>query len=102
MKQFKVFALGASLLFLSTSAMALRAPESAAPRSRPAGSVVDVILDRDGSIDRQSKEHDKRARKRAKALRKGAKERDKELREAARERTKDARERAGGHERDDD
>lgn len=100
MNQLKVFALGASILFASTSAMALRAPDSAALRSRPAGSVIDVILNRDASIDQDSKEQAKRERKREKELRKQAHEREKDLREAERERAKDLREAAREREKD--
>ena len=101
MNRLKGFALGASLLFVSTSAMALRTPESGPVRSRPAGSVIDVILNRDGvrgqqSIDQRSKEQGKRE----KAWRKEAKEREKEMREGQREREKDFREATREREKD--
>lgn len=90
MKQLKVFGVAAALLFASTSAMAVR--EVPATRTHPAGSVIDVIMNRDGSTVRDSKERSKVEKKREKELRKQAHERDKELRKAARERAKDLRE----------
>ena len=96
MKQLTLLAAAALAAVISTPAMALRAPES------PAGSVIDVILNRDASVDARhddeasrenAKEQRKRERERAKELRKQQRERQKEMREAARERAKDARDR---------
>ena len=94
MNQLKVFALGAAMLFASTTAMALRAPQSDPARPGPAGSVIDVILNRDASVDGQSvdgqsKEQIKQQRKRDKELRKQQHERDKDLRKQEKEREKD-------------
>lgn len=98
MKQLKVFGLAAALLFASTSAMAVR--EVPATRTHPAGSVIDVIMNRDGSTVRDSKERAKLEKKREKELRKQAHERDKEIRKAAHEREKEIRK--ASHEREKD
>ena len=89
MNQLKVFGVAAALLFASTSAMAVR--EVPATRTHPAGSVIDVIMNRDGSGFRDSKERARLEKKREKELRKQAHERDKEFRKAAQERQKDLR-----------
>lgn len=108
MKHLKVPAVVALALFVSTSAMALR-PAQPDPRSRPAGSVIDGILNRAAPADRRngddarrkaSKEQDKRDRKRAQELRKQEQEREKAIREDRREREKDAREAAREREKD--
>jgi membrane protein involved in colicin uptake len=100
MKQLKLFAVASLALFVSTSAMALRPPQTGA-RPRPAGSVIDAILNRDAAVDARhddedsrkgSKEQDKRERERAKELRKQEHERQKAMREDRREREKDRRE----------
>lgn len=102
MNPLKLSAVAALALFVSTSAMALR-PAQPDPRSRPAGSVIDGILNRATSADRRngddtrrkaSKEQDKRDSKRAKELRKQEQEREKAIREDRREREKEQRERA--------
>ena len=99
MKQLKLIAVAAAL-FVSTSAMALRPPQSDA-RSRPAGSVIDVILNRDAAVDarrgdkevrKAAKAQEKRERKQAKELRKLDHEREKSIRKDRRERAKDRRE----------
>jgi membrane protein involved in colicin uptake len=103
MKQFPLLAAAALAALIATPAMALR------PVQSPAGSVIDVIVNRDASVDareddeewrKSAKEQDKRERKRAKELRKEQHEREKDLREAKRERAKDAREHAREHRRD--
>ena len=94
MKQLRLFASVALVLSVSTSAMALRPPQTSA-RPSPAGSVIDVILNRD-----RSKQETKRDRERAKELRKQDKERMKAIREDNREREKDLREDAREREKD--
>lgn len=89
MNQFKVVAAAAVLLFASTSAMAVR--EVPATRNHPAGSVIDVIMNRDASAIRDSKEQAKIEKKRDKELRKQAHERDKDLRKRSHERDKELR-----------
>lgn len=100
MKSSRMLAVAAFALFSSTSAMALRPPQTDTTRPTPAGSVIDVILNRDAAIDARHDEdrHDtakaqaKREKKRAKELRKQQHEREKALREDERERAKDLRE----------
>src|SRR5687768_4371007 len=108
MKQLKVFAVAALALFVSTSAMALGSLQSDT-RSRPSGSVLDVILNRDTAVDARhddedwresSKKQNKRERERAKELRKQEHERQKAIREDRREREKDLREAVREREKD--
>lgn len=108
MKQLKTFAVAAAVIFAPTLAMALTPPQSSALRSRPAGSVIDVILDRDGAGGSHddsewrdaSKRNDKAARKAAKRAAKQQKEYEKDLRKSAHEREKDRREAAREREKD--
>src|SRR5687768_18494732 len=104
MKQLKVLSIAALALFVSTSAMALGSPQSDT-RSRPSGSVLDVMVGRDARQDdedwrKSSKEQAKLDRKRAKELRKQEHERQKAIREDRREREKELREDAREREKD--
>ncbi|HEU4521248.1 MAG TPA: hypothetical protein VFT12_04540 [Thermoanaerobaculia bacterium] len=103
MNQIRAFALGVSVLLISSSAMAFQATDAAPLRSRPAGGEIDVFANRDAS-SRQEDERDKKLRKaaakREKELRKEAREREKDMREAQREREKDLREAMREREKD--
>ena len=89
MKQLNLIAVAALTMFIAMPAMALR------PTASPAGSVIDVIANRDDDDHDRSKvakKQAKRERQRLKELRKAQHEREKEIRKYERERLKDLRE----------
>lgn len=109
MKQVRMLAVAATVVLAPTLAMALTPPEASGLRSRPAGSVIDVILDRGTSAGTRESDaewrddgsrHDKDAKKASKDALKQQKKREKEFRKAAHQREKDLRK--ASHEREKD